>query len=109
LLDDVLSSDQEDPGTQAARRIDWQAFMAGLSARDQAIIQFLIEGTGGSAIARKLRVCPSTIQLRKRSLAKAIIEFMGDDILIEVRRLPRWKDSINASRERLACKHERNH
>ena len=35
---DVLSNDQEDPGTKAARKLDWETFMAGLSARDQAVI-----------------------------------------------------------------------
>ena len=30
LLHDVLSNDQEDPGTKAARRMDWEAFMASL-------------------------------------------------------------------------------
>jgi hypothetical protein len=36
LFHDVLSRDEEDPGTKAARRLDWQSFMASLSARDQA-------------------------------------------------------------------------
>ena len=108
-LHDVLGSDQEDPGTKAARKMDWQSFMAGVSERDRAIITHLIEGTCGSAIARQLRVCPSTIQNRKRSLAKSIVEFMGPDILIEVRRSPRWKDDLMSIRERLACKHLRAH
>jgi len=43
-LHDVLASDQEDPGTKAASKMDWESFMAELSARDQAIIQFMIEG-----------------------------------------------------------------
>ena len=108
-LHDVLSRDEEDPGIKAARRLDWQSFMSSLSARDQAIIQFMAEGKNGPSIARKLGVCPSTISTRKRSLATAIVEFMGSDILIEVRRSPRWKDSLNASREKLACRHERSH
>ena len=47
-LHDVLSRDEEDPGTKAARTNGLAAFMAGLSARDQAIIEFLIEGKTGS-------------------------------------------------------------
>jgi hypothetical protein len=69
LLHDVLSSEAEDPGTKAARKMDWESFMASLSTRDQAIIQFMIEGTQGPAIARKLGVCSSTIHHRKKSLA----------------------------------------
>ena len=67
------------------------------------------EGTSGSAMAKKLGVCTSTIQHRKRSLAKAIAAFMGDDILIEVNRLPRWKDCLDATRERQAVRYERAH
>ena len=49
------------------------------------------------------------IHHRKRSLAKAVAAFMGDDILIEVRRLPRWKDSLDATKERQAARYERAH
>ena len=108
-FNDVLSREEEDPSAKAARRMDWETFMAGLSARDQALIEGLVEGTSRSAMARKLGVCSSTIQHRKRSLAKAIAAFMGDDILIEVRRLPRWKDSLDATRERQAVRYERCH
>lgn len=106
---DVLSRDKEDPSIQAARKMDWETFMAGLSARDQAVIEGLIKDKFGSAMARKLGVCSSTIQHRNRSLAKAIVAFIGDDILIEVRRLPRWKDSLDATRERQAVRYERAH
>jgi hypothetical protein len=34
---------------------------------------------------------------------------MGDDILIEVRRLPRWKHNLDATRERQAVRFERAH
>jgi len=29
---------------------------------------------------------------------------MGTDILIQIRRKPNWKDKLDASRERLACR-----
>ena len=37
VLHDVLSRDQEDPATKAARKMDWQTFTAGVSARDRGI------------------------------------------------------------------------
>ena len=40
--------------------------MAGLSARDQAVIECLIEGKSISSMARKLGVCSCTIQHRKK-------------------------------------------
>ncbi|MGO8926295.1 MAG: hypothetical protein ACLQU3_05315 [Limisphaerales bacterium] len=52
-LHDVLASDQEDPATKAARKIDWQTFMASLSARDQAIINCLVEGKPLASLARR--------------------------------------------------------
>ena len=51
----------------------------------------------------------SRIKTIKRHLSKAIVEFMGPEILQEIQKLPAWKNSINASRERLACKYDRSH
>jgi hypothetical protein len=47
------------------------------------------------------------MQQCKERLVQLIQEFMGTDILIEVLRVPGWKNSLNASRERLACRYER--
>jgi hypothetical protein len=109
LLHDVLSTDADDPSLVAARRMDWEEFCSDLPPRELAVVEFLVEGKSGSAIARKLRVKDSKIQAIKRHLAKAIVEFMGPEILQEIQRWPAWKNSINASRERLACKYERCH
>jgi len=38
LLHDVLASDQEDPGTKAARKMDWETMMQALSPREQIVI-----------------------------------------------------------------------
>jgi DNA-binding CsgD family transcriptional regulator len=109
VLHDVLSRDEEDPGTKAARRVDWQTFMASLSARDQAIINCLVEGKPLASLARRRHLNASTIIYHRRRLADAIANFMGSDILIQIRRKPNWKNSLDASRERLACREERRH
>jgi hypothetical protein len=108
-FNDVLSRDEEDPGTRAARKLDWEEFMAGLSARDQAVIECLIEGKTVSAMARKLRVSDWTIKNRKKSLAVKIVEFMGPEILIDIQRRPEWKQNLEATREKMVCKYERCH
>jgi DNA-binding CsgD family transcriptional regulator len=108
-LHDVLSRDEEDPATKAARRVDWQTFMASLSAKDKAIIQFIVEGKPLASLARRRHLNSSTILYHKERLALKIQDFMGSDILIQIRRKPTWKDSLNASRERLACREERRH
>ena len=106
-LHDVLSNDQEDPATKAARKMDWDTFQAGLSERDLAIIQCLVDGEKLSTLGRALGCCGATLSKRKHGLAQAIAEFMGGDILIEVGRKPSWKNSLIATRERLACREER--
>jgi hypothetical protein len=108
-LHDVLSIDAEDPSTKAARKMDWEDFLAGLSARDQAVIECLIEGKTTSSMARKLRVSDWTIKNSKRHLAEAVVEFMGADILLQIQRRPDWRNNLTASKERLACRHERSH
>jgi hypothetical protein len=60
-------------------------------------------------MARKLKVTVSAIQTGKRHLAKAIVEFMGPDILDQIKKLPRWKDDINCTREKLAARDSRRH
>jgi DNA-directed RNA polymerase specialized sigma24 family protein len=109
LLHDVLSNDQEDPGTKAARKMDWEDFVSALSNREKEVIQFMLEGKSGSDIARKLKVPDSAIQTSKRHLRIKIQEFMGPEILIEIQRRPQWKQDLEATKERLACKHERSH
>jgi hypothetical protein len=54
-------------------------------------------------------VDPSTVRYFKNRLADKILAFMGPDILIEIRRRPGWKNSLNVERERLACRVDRRH
>ena len=110
LMHDVLGSEQQDDVAIAvARKMDWSDFMAGLSERERAVIECIIEGRSLRDAAKSFRVCDSTMQGDKRKLAVKILDFMGFDILIEVRKSPRWKDDLMTSRERLTCKHERSH
>jgi hypothetical protein len=109
LLHDVLADDHEDPGTRAARKLDWETFMAGLSEPEKAVVLLMIEGKCGSAIARALRTTDSKIQSTKRNLAKLLINFMGPEILQEVQRRPQWKADITATKEKMACKYDRLH
>jgi len=107
-LHDVLSDEAEEPGTKAARKMDWESFMSGLSARERAVIECLVDGPSLKT-AKSFRVCDSTIQGDKRKLAIKIWEFMGFDILVQVRRSPQWKQDLEATKEKLACKYDRLH
>jgi DNA-binding NarL/FixJ family response regulator len=106
-FNDVLSRDSEDPSTIAARNLDWQTLLTRLTEREKAVVVYLLEGKTVSDVAWAFKVSRSTMQESKNRLVNLIREFMGADILVEILRLPGWKDSLNASRERLACRFER--
>ena len=97
-VNDVLSIDDEDPGQKALRRIDWENFLFGLSDREKAVSEGLLAGHNASEIARMFGLDPSTIKYFKTRLAVKILEFMGPDILIEIRRCPKWRNNLNANR-----------
>ena len=106
-VNDVLSFDDEDPGQKAARKLDWEFFIASLTEREKLVVEFLLAGQSLSELARKLRLDRSTIQQCKNRLAVRILEYMGPDILVEIRRMPVWKNSLNCNREKLACRSQR--
>jgi hypothetical protein len=78
-----------------------------LTAREKAIIDYLLEGRTVSEVAIAFKVSRSAMQFCKLKLVHLIREFMGADILEEVRRLPLWKDGLNAISERQACRQAR--
>ena len=101
---DVLSQDQDDPGMIAARKLDWQALLARLTERE---IVAVLAGRTVSEVALVFQVSRSAMQLCKNRLVELIQEFMGVDILVEVRRLPGWRNDLNTTKEKLACRFER--
>jgi DNA-binding CsgD family transcriptional regulator len=109
VLHDVLSRDEDDPSERACRKLDYDSFMASLSARDQAIINCLAEGRSLASLARRRHLNTSTLRYHKERLALKIQEYMGPDIIIEIQRRPGWKDTLNASSEKLACRDQRRH
>ncbi len=54
LFHDVLSNDAEDPSTRAARRLDWQEFVAALPDRERKMVEFVAEGRSLRNAARAL-------------------------------------------------------
>jgi DNA-binding CsgD family transcriptional regulator len=91
----------------AARKLDWQTLLTRLNQREKAIIAYLLEGKTVSDVAVAFKVSRSTMQQCKDHLARLIREFLGLDILIEVLRLPGWRNDLNTARERLTCRYER--
>ena len=108
-VNDVFSLDDEDPGQKAARKMDWEFFLAGLTGRERSVVEYLLAGRNMSELARNLGIDRSTVQNFKNGLADKILNYMGPDILVEIRRVPGWKNNLHASRERLACRVDRRH
>jgi hypothetical protein len=106
-LGDVLSNDQEDPAMAAARNLDWQTLLTLLTEREKAIVEYLLEGKTVSDVALAFKVSRSLMQQCKERLVELIGEFMGVDILLEVGRLPGWRNDLNTTREKIACRYER--
>jgi transposase len=87
--------------------MDWQEFVAALPERERVAIGFMVEGKTLRDAAHRLGVSDSSMQTSKKELRVKILEFMGFDILVQIQRRPQWKDSLYATRERLACRQER--
>lgn len=107
LLGDVFSNENEDPATKAARKLDWDSFLATLSERCRAVVLALADGGQLKEVAARFQVSTSTINTCRNQLACLTREFFGSDILKDVVRLPQWKSSLLAQREMLACRVER--
>lgn len=106
-LQDVISNDQEDPGTVAARKLDWEVFLSGLSKMEQRVVEFLSAGRTLREAARSVGMSDSGMQNHRRKVAAKLLEFMGTDILKDIVRLPGWRDILNAERELIACRCDR--
>jgi hypothetical protein len=105
-LHDVISNDHEDPSVQATRKMDWDTFMAGLSNMEKLVVDCLCNGRTLRQAAHKAGVCDSAMQHHRRKLGQKILEFMGVNILAESTRQPRWRDNLQATREKQAVRLE---
>ena len=106
-LHDIISNDHEDPATIAARKMDWEYFMTGLTRLEKRLVECLISGKTVREICRAVKMTKLKLIELQRKIAMKILEFMGADILVEIARMPRWKINLDAERESVLCRHER--
>lgn len=106
-LHDVVSSTVEDPGAQAARRMDWAVFCQSLNRAELLLIQCLVNGLSVKEAAKQARVHYATMQIYRKKLAAKLLEFMGADILQEIAQVPAWRIGLDCERELMACRAER--
>ena len=106
-LQDVISNEREDPSTQAARNIDWDAFMAGLSYVEMLVVEFLSAGKTLREAGRKVGLSDSTMQNYRKKIAVKLLEAMGSDILKDIAQIPGWRIGLDCERELMACRADR--
>lgn len=106
-LQDVISNDHEDPSTQACRKIDWDAFMAGLSQVEMLVVEFLSAGKSLREAGRKVGLSDSTMQNYRKKIAAKLLEAMGVDILKDIALTPSWRIGLDCEREMMACRADR--
>jgi hypothetical protein len=71
------------------------------------ILRALSDGQELTLLVPGLGRSRSTLQTHKQRLARFIRECLGEDILPLVQELPGWRDGVHASREKAACRWER--
>jgi hypothetical protein len=106
-LGQLLGSHHEDPAMEAAREIDWDAF---LDSHDYRYIVIAVNIMEGSPLSQTARECGTDYQgLRelRQTMAEDLRAFMGADAIEDCLRVPAWRASIMVDRERAACQADR--
>ena len=106
-LHDLLAGPYEDPAQKAAREIDWAELMEEFNERDLALLRTTINGDQLHALAQQFGVSAPRLTQLKREIGRQIRLRWGPGILEDVGRKPAWAGSVNASKERQACRHDR--
>jgi hypothetical protein len=109
-LHDVISAhpyqgQEPDPAEEAARNLDWQAFLDSHPPRHRTAILVLVEGGTMREAGKRCGLKDSAALCLKRRIAADLIAFFGEDV---IRRLldgvkPCWESDLRSARERHAC------
>ena len=106
-LHDVLGRSEADPAEQAARELDWEPLLAELDDRKLAILRTVAEGGALNRLAKRFGISNPRITQLKSELARQIKERLGDNVLADVMRRPRWEASTYAQQQADICRHAR--
>ncbi len=105
-LGEALASQNDDPATEAARRLDWGEMVQSVDDVSKEILRTLGTGFELTRLVARLGSSRFTLQSTKNRLAGIIREHLGEDILRQVQERPGWHSNIAASRERMFCRWE---
>jgi DNA-directed RNA polymerase specialized sigma24 family protein len=104
---EAISLDKDDPSTKAARNMDWQTFVNTKDDLTRLLLGYLVEGWNPREVASRLQLTMHAVRQRKTRLRTELLEFFGDSVLEEAARQPGWRKDLQASREKVACRVER--
>ena len=96
---------EPDPAEEAARNLDWEAFLASHPPRHRIAIRVLLEGGTMREAGRRCGIRDSAALMLKRRIAADLSGFFGEEV---IRRLldgarPGWESDLRISRERHLC------
>ena len=106
-LHDCLAANADDPATAAGRRLDWTSMLDSLDRTKKAILIAMAEGRALTPLVRRLKRGRTALHYDKVRLGRLIQACLGQDILVQAQARPGWTNTIEAIRQRLACRSER--
>jgi DNA-directed RNA polymerase specialized sigma24 family protein len=95
---------EPDPAEEAARNLDWEAFLASHPPRHRTAIMVLVSGGTMREAGKRCGIKDSAAMVLKRRIAADLVAFFGEDV---IRRLldgvkPGWESDLRTARERHA-------
>jgi hypothetical protein len=110
LYDIAWNGQATDPAEDAARNLDWEAFLARHSDRHRIAVLVLAQGGTMREASRLIGISDSAACTLRKQVAADLVAFFGEEIL---RRLlggvsPGWSCNVRAGRERHLCHARRN-
>jgi len=99
---------ETDPSEEAARNLDWHAFLSRSPERYRTAVDVLLSGGTMREAGKRCGIGDSAALLLKRRIGADLLEFFGEET---IRRLlhgvsPNWESDLRMSRERTHQSHE---
>ena len=102
VTSDAYQGQESDPSEEAARNLDWQAFLARSPERYRIAVDVLLSGGTMREAGKQCGIGDSAALMLKRRIGADLLEFFGEDT---IRRLlhgvaPSWESDLRMSRDR---------
>ncbi len=93
---------EPDPAEEAARNLDWEAFLASHSQRHRIAILVLVEGGTMREAGKRCGIKDGAAAALKKRIAEDLIVFFGEDVIGRLLNgiKPDWESDLRMSRER---------